>query len=121
MAASEAILATLKEQRKVLSRRYPIRRLALFGSWARGDARQETSSKGPWGAGWIWSPDGPSSPRCGKGSSRSSSMPERDPDLLIEDILAAIGKIERYTSGMDQAPLRWLAPMPSAGKKVIVQ
>jgi uncharacterized protein len=42
MPASEAILATLKEQRKVLSRRYPIRRLALFGSWARGDAREDS-------------------------------------------------------------------------------
>jgi uncharacterized protein with HEPN domain len=30
-------------------------------------------------------------------------MPERDPDLLIEDMRAAIHKIERYTSGMDQA------------------
>jgi uncharacterized protein with HEPN domain len=30
-------------------------------------------------------------------------MPKRDSDLLIEDILAAIRKIERYTSGMDQA------------------
>jgi hypothetical protein len=29
-------------------------------------------------------------------------MPRRDPDLLIEDILTAIGKIERYTTGMDQ-------------------
>lgn len=28
-------------------------------------------------------------------------MPKRDPDLLIEDMLAAIRKIERYTSGMD--------------------
>ena len=27
-------------------------------------------------------------------------MPERNPDLLVEDILAAIGKIERYTSGI---------------------
>jgi uncharacterized protein with HEPN domain len=30
-------------------------------------------------------------------------MPKRDPDLLIEDILTAIGKIERYTTGMKQA------------------
>jgi uncharacterized protein with HEPN domain len=30
-------------------------------------------------------------------------MPKRDPDLLIEDILAAISKIERYTSAMDKA------------------
>jgi uncharacterized protein with HEPN domain len=29
-------------------------------------------------------------------------MPRRDPDLLIEDMLAAIRKIERYTAGMDQ-------------------
>ena len=42
MSASEAILTTLKEQRKVLSRRYPIHRLALFGSWARGDAREDS-------------------------------------------------------------------------------
>ncbi|HVT18636.1 MAG TPA: DUF86 domain-containing protein [Thermoanaerobaculia bacterium] len=30
-------------------------------------------------------------------------MPERDPRLLVEDMLAAIRKIERYTSGMSQA------------------
>lgn len=29
-------------------------------------------------------------------------MPKRDPDLLIEDMLSAIRKIERYTSGMDR-------------------
>jgi uncharacterized protein with HEPN domain len=27
-------------------------------------------------------------------------MPRRDPDLLIEDILTAISKIERYTTGL---------------------
>jgi predicted nucleotidyltransferase len=32
----------LREQRKLLSRRYPIRRLALFGSWARGDAGEKS-------------------------------------------------------------------------------
>lgn len=42
MPASESILATLREQRELLSRRYPIRRLALFGSWARGDAREDS-------------------------------------------------------------------------------
>jgi uncharacterized protein with HEPN domain len=29
-------------------------------------------------------------------------MPKRDPELLVEDMLAAIRKIERYTSGMDK-------------------
>jgi len=29
-------------------------------------------------------------------------MPKRDSDLLIEDMLAAIRKIERYIEGMDQ-------------------
>ena len=29
-------------------------------------------------------------------------MPKRDPDLLVEDILAAIRKIDRFTAGMDQ-------------------
>lgn len=33
-------------------------------------------------------------------------MPKRDPDLLIKDMLAAMGKIERYTSGMDQELFR---------------
>lgn len=33
-------------------------------------------------------------------------MPKRDPDLLIEDMLAAMGKIERYTSGMGQELFR---------------
>jgi predicted nucleotidyltransferase len=40
MTAKEQILQILREQRKLLSRRYPIRRLALFGSWARGDAQE---------------------------------------------------------------------------------
>ncbi len=42
MTAREQILQTLHEQRKLLSRRYPIRRLALFGSWARGDAQEKS-------------------------------------------------------------------------------
>lgn len=29
-------------------------------------------------------------------------MPERDPKVLIADILAAVQKIERYIAGMDQ-------------------
>jgi uncharacterized protein with HEPN domain len=33
-------------------------------------------------------------------------MPKRDPDLLIEDILSAVRKVGRYTSGMDQALFR---------------
>jgi len=42
MTAKEQILRTLREQRELLSRRYPIRRLALLGSWARGDAREKS-------------------------------------------------------------------------------
>lgn len=42
MTAKEKILSILREQRELLSRRYPIRRLALFGSWARGDARDQS-------------------------------------------------------------------------------
>lgn len=42
MPASEEILAILREQHPRLSRRYPIRRMALFGSWARGDARADS-------------------------------------------------------------------------------
>ena len=42
MTAKEKILRTLREQRAELSGRYPIRRLALFGSWARGDAREDS-------------------------------------------------------------------------------
>lgn len=32
----------LHEQRLLLTRRFPIRRLALFGSWARGEAREDS-------------------------------------------------------------------------------
>ena len=42
MTAKEQILRTLSEQRKILAHRYPIRRLALFGSWARGDAQEKS-------------------------------------------------------------------------------
>jgi predicted nucleotidyltransferase len=42
MTDREQILHSLHEQREVLNRRYPIRRLALFRSWARGDAREDS-------------------------------------------------------------------------------
>jgi predicted nucleotidyltransferase len=42
MSTPDQVLATLREQHALLSRRYPIRRLALFGSWARGDARVDS-------------------------------------------------------------------------------
>ncbi|HJX26599.1 MAG TPA: nucleotidyltransferase family protein [Thermoanaerobaculia bacterium] len=42
MQTLEDILTTLREQHALLSRRYPIRRMALFGSWARGEARLES-------------------------------------------------------------------------------
>ncbi|HZF11613.1 MAG TPA: nucleotidyltransferase domain-containing protein [Thermoanaerobaculia bacterium] len=42
MPTPDQVLATLREQHALLSRRYPIRRLALFGSWARGDARADS-------------------------------------------------------------------------------
>jgi len=42
MPTLEEILAALREQHAILSRRYPIQRMALFGSWARGDAREES-------------------------------------------------------------------------------
>ena len=42
MSALEEILAALREQHAILSRCYPIQRLALFGSWARGDAREDS-------------------------------------------------------------------------------
>jgi len=35
-------LHVLHEQRLLLTRRFPIRRLALFGSWARGEAREDS-------------------------------------------------------------------------------
>jgi hypothetical protein len=42
MATSDNVLAVLREQHALLSRRYPIQRMALFGSWARGDAREDS-------------------------------------------------------------------------------
>lgn len=42
MPTLEEILTTLREQHTLLSRSYPIRRLALFGSWARGEAREDS-------------------------------------------------------------------------------
>ena len=42
MPTVEEILTTLREQRAVLSARYPIQRLALFGSWARGEATEDS-------------------------------------------------------------------------------
>ncbi len=42
MPTREQILRMLREQHALLSRRYPIQRLALFGSWARGEAREDS-------------------------------------------------------------------------------
>lgn len=42
MPTLEEILTTLREQHEHLGQRYPIRRMALFGSWARGDAREDS-------------------------------------------------------------------------------
>jgi len=42
MSVRDQILATLRKQHQELGQRYPIRRLALFGSWARGDAREDS-------------------------------------------------------------------------------
>ena len=42
MSVRDQILATLRKQHQELGRRYPLRRLALFGSWARGDAREDS-------------------------------------------------------------------------------
>jgi predicted nucleotidyltransferase len=42
MLTPDQILAILNEQHALLSRRYPIRRMALFGSWARGEAREDS-------------------------------------------------------------------------------
>ena len=36
------LIEKLREQREVLSRRYPIHRLALFGSWARDEALEDS-------------------------------------------------------------------------------
>jgi uncharacterized protein len=42
MSTPEEILAILRRQHALLSQRYPIRRMALFGSWARGEARENS-------------------------------------------------------------------------------
>lgn len=42
MPTTQEILAILREQHALLGRRYPIRRMALFGSWARGEAREDS-------------------------------------------------------------------------------
>ena len=42
MTQRDRILDTLRQQHVLLSGRYPIRRLALFGSWARDEAREDS-------------------------------------------------------------------------------
>ena len=42
MSTRDQILDTLRKMHADLEGRYPIRRLALFGSWARGDAREDS-------------------------------------------------------------------------------
>ena len=45
----------------------------------------------------------PSSASCERGSLPSRSVPARDWRLRIEDILAAVERVQRYTAGMDLA------------------
>src|SRR3989442_899246 len=45
----------------------------------------------------------PSSASCGRGSWPSRSVPARDWRLRIEDILAAVERVQRYAAGMDLA------------------
>src|SRR5438105_11940858 len=45
----------------------------------------------------------PSSASCGRGSLPSRSVPARDWRLRIEDILAAVERVQRYSAGMDLA------------------
>lgn len=40
MTTRDQILSVLREQRERLAQRFPIHRLALFGSWARGEANE---------------------------------------------------------------------------------
>ncbi len=42
MSTREQILNTLRRLHGELSVRYPIRRIALFGSWARDEAREDS-------------------------------------------------------------------------------
>ncbi|HVT18637.1 MAG TPA: nucleotidyltransferase family protein [Thermoanaerobaculia bacterium] len=42
MSSTEEILKMLRDQHRILKGSYPIRRLALFGSWARGEAREDS-------------------------------------------------------------------------------
>lgn len=42
MPTKEEILAALRAQHALLRGSYPIRRLALFGSWARGEAQEDS-------------------------------------------------------------------------------
>jgi hypothetical protein len=42
MPTPEEILTALRRQHVLLSRDYPIQRMALFGSWARGEAREDS-------------------------------------------------------------------------------
>ena len=41
-SSTAEILAALRDQHQLLRQSYPIRRMALFGSWARGDAREDS-------------------------------------------------------------------------------
>ncbi|HEV7669003.1 MAG TPA: nucleotidyltransferase family protein [Thermoanaerobaculia bacterium] len=42
MATTEDIVMALRDHQAALRLRYPIQRMALFGSWARGDAREDS-------------------------------------------------------------------------------
>lgn len=119
----ETILQRLREAKPRLMREFPLSRLAIFGSCVRGEAtdasdidvlvevepsiglgfvKSRTRSRRLWATRRTSSRVGRSSRSSGNKSSRKSSMPKRDPIVLLDDIRAALGKIARYIAGLTE-------------------
>ena len=122
MKSTQDVLRILHEARPRLAQEFGVTRLALFGSYARGDQREDSDvdvlvEVAPSiGLRFVDLADRiealvgvrsdvvsrrASRPANGPISSRNWSMSDRPVDLLIEDILERIRRIGRYTRDLD--------------------
>jgi predicted nucleotidyltransferase len=87
MHTLQSILEKLRKHKPELQRKYPISRLGIFGSYARGEATMDSDID------IAVEISGPLFKKI-------LCMPERKPSAIIKDILNCIDHITLYTSNL---------------------
>ncbi len=121
MKTKEEILRILQQEKPELIRRYGVKRLALFGSYARDDQREDSDVdilvevdpsiglgfvelaeriEGALGVRAEVVSRRAIKPRYWEAIKEELSMSRRTVPLLVEDVWEAVEKIERYVSGL---------------------